>query len=159
MQIFIMRHGEASYHADSDPLRPLTDKGRQQTAEMALWLRKKIAEIDWVLVSPYVRAQQTLDVFKAEFPIPEPTTIETFSALIPGGDAMLIADYLMTLAQDGVSSVLLVSHLPLVGYLVSELCSGVYPPMFNPSAVACITVDPQTGRGTLDWQQAPDALA
>ncbi|AWH87861.1 phosphohistidine phosphatase SixA [Limnobaculum parvum] len=158
MQVFIMRHGEASYHADSDPARSLTERGRKETAQMALWLRQKIAEIDWVLVSPYVRAQQTLDVVKNEFPLSPSSTIETFSALTPGGDATLSADYLMTLAQDGVGSVLVVSHLPLVGYLVSELCGGIYPPMFGTSAVAAITLDAETGNGSIDWQQAPSSL-
>lgn len=155
MQVLIMRHGEASYHADSDPQRNLTERGRQQTTEMAVWLRSQVAKIDWVLVSPYIRAQQTLDVVKAEFPLAATSTIETFSALTPNGDSMLSADYLMTLAQDGVESVLIVSHLPLVGYLVSELCAGVYPPMFSTSAVACVTLDAETGRGTLDWMQTP----
>ncbi|QBH96999.1 phosphohistidine phosphatase SixA [Limnobaculum zhutongyuii] len=159
MQVFIMRHGEASYHADSDPARNLTERGCKETAQMTRWLRQKIAEIDWVLVSPYVRAQQTLDVVKHEFPLSSSSTIETFSALTPGGDAMLSADYLMTLAQDGVNSVLVVSHLPLVGYLVSELCGGIYPPMFSTSAVAAITLDAETGRGSLDWQQTPGSLS
>ncbi|MDR0807318.1 MAG: phosphohistidine phosphatase SixA [Enterobacteriaceae bacterium] len=153
MQIFIMRHGEASYHADSDPQRTLTERGRQQSAEMAHWLRDKISAIDLVLISPYIRAQQTFDVVKTEFPLPESVTVETYSALTPNGDAMLVADYLLTLAQDGVESVLVVSHLPLVGYLVSELCAGVYPPMFATSSIANITLDPETERGTLNWLQ------
>ncbi len=43
------------------------------------------------------------------------------------------------LANEGVKTALVVSHLPLVGYLVSELCPGETPPMFTTSAIAAGT--------------------
>lgn len=153
MQVLIMRHGEASFHAESDAARNLTDRGREQTAKMAVWLRTKIAHFDRVLVSPYIRAQQTLDVFKAEFPLPAASDIDVLSELTPGGDPQQTIEYLMALAEDGVDSVLIVSHLPLVGYLVADLCPGVYPPMFSTSAVACVSMDTGEGGGKLEWQQ------
>ncbi|WP_159567129.1 phosphohistidine phosphatase SixA [Budvicia diplopodorum] len=157
MKVLIMRHGEASFHAESDADRNLTERGRVQTAQMAVWLRNKISHIDRILVSPYIRAQQTLNVIKHEFPLSESSEIAVLSELTPGGDSALTIDYLMALAQEGIDSVLIVSHLPLVGYLVADLCPGVYPPMFSTSAVACVVIDAQ-GIGTLEWQQTASSV-
>jgi len=49
-----------------------------------------------------------------------------------------------------------ISHLPLVGYLVAELCTAQVPPMFVTSAMAAVELDDSTG--TLLWQQAPHLL-
>jgi phosphohistidine phosphatase len=50
--------------------------------------------------------------------------------------------------------VLVISHLPLVGYLVSELCPGETPPMFTTSAIASVTLD-ESGKGVYNWQMSP----
>lgn len=39
----------------------------------------------------------------------------------------MVSAYLQALANEGVATALVVSHLPLVGYLVSELCPGNAP--------------------------------
>lgn len=158
MQVLIMRHGEACPHAESDAARCLTERGRAQTAQMTIWLKNKISHIDRVLVSPYTRAQQTLDVIKYRFPLSEESEIDVLSELTPGGDSALAVDYLMALAKNGVESVLVVSHLPLVGYLVADLCPGVYPPMFNTSAIASVEIDAEKGAGSLEWQQTASSL-
>ncbi|GKX57001.1 phosphohistidine phosphatase [Leminorella grimontii] len=155
MRVFIMRHGEASFHADSDPARRLTERGVEQTADMTRRLREQSDGIEFVLVSPYVRAQQTLEVVRREFPLPSAVCIETFPALIPGGSPAPCADYLTVLAQQGIGSVLIVSHLPLVSYLVSELSQGSASLMFPTSAVACVELDAQTARGRFEWMMAP----
>lgn len=158
MQVLIMRHGEASPHAESDAARHLTERGREQTAQMAAWLSNKSCPIDRILVSPYIRAQQTLDVIKHNFPLLESTKIDVLRELTPDGDSHQVVDYLMALGIDGVDSVLVVSHLPLVGYLVADLCPGVHPPMFNTSAVACVLTDAQKRSGSLEWQQTVSTI-
>ncbi len=45
-------------------------------------------------------------------------------------------------------------HLPLVGYLVSELCPGETPPMFTTSAIACVTLDAD-GKGEFPLAKSP----
>ena len=52
--------------------------------------------------------------------------------LTPYGNATLAADYLSVLQEQGIESVLLVSHLPLVGsivwsFMASEIQSVFYP--------------------------------
>ena len=50
------------------------------------------------------------------------------------------------------ASVLVISHLPLVGYLVAELCPGENARLcFTTSAIASVTLD-ESGNGTFNWQ-------
>jgi len=58
-----------------------------------------------------------------------------------------------------VKSALVISHLPLVGYLVSELRPQEAPPMFATSAIACVEFDPAQSEGKLLWQVSPRKLA
>ncbi|GKX47517.1 phosphohistidine phosphatase [Pectobacterium carotovorum subsp. carotovorum] len=113
-------------------------------------------DIERVLVSPYLRAQQTLEVVKKVLPLPEEA--DCLNELTPGGDAQLVSYYLQTLAREGVGAVLVVSHLPLVGYLVAELCQNETAPMFATSAIACVQVDAESGHGVLHWQVSPAQL-
>lgn len=147
MKIYIMRHGEAGYSASSDAARTLTTYGRQQSKQMAQWLKSQGVYFDFALVSPYIRAQQTLSAVGSVISMPK---AEVCNALTPGGSSSLVSDYLAVLAEQGITSALVVSHLPLVGYLVSELCPPVSPPMFATATVACVELSPN-GEGTLEW--------
>ncbi|WP_409158891.1 phosphohistidine phosphatase SixA [Pectobacterium sp. B2J-2] len=156
MQVLIMRHGDAVLDAASDAVRPLSDGGCDESRQMACWLNEQNIDIERVLVSPYLRAQQTLDVVKKVLPLPEEA--DCLNELAPGGDAQLVGYYLQTLAREGVGAVLVVSHLPLVGYLVAELCRNETAPMFATSAIACVAVEAEFGNGVLHWQVSPAQL-
>lgn len=153
MQVFIMRHGDAVLDAASDSVRPLTQNGYDESRLMANWLKGQVANIERVLVSPYLRAQQTLDVVRETFTSLEKA--ETLPELTPCGDVELVSCYLQALANEGVELVLVVSHLPLVGYLVSRLCPSESPPMFATSAIASVTLAPESDKGVFNWQMSP----
>lgn len=157
MQVFIMRHGDAALEAASDSVRPLTLCGCDESRQMASWLNGQALDIERVLVSPYLRAGQTLATVREALTLPEGQDV--LPELTPGGDPGLVACYLQTLANEGVKSVLVISHLPLVGYLVSELCPQEAPPMFATSAIACVNFDPANCEGKLEWQVSPSKLA
>lgn len=152
MQVFIMRHGDAALDAASDMVRPLTQTGCDESIIMANWLQRQTGVIERVLVSPYLRAEQTLDLVGKCLNLSAP--VEVLAELTPGGDIRQVSDYLHVLANDGVKSVLIISHLPLVGYLVSELCPEEAPPMFCTSAIASITLEVD-GHGVYDGQMSP----
>ncbi|MBC8946290.1 MULTISPECIES: phosphohistidine phosphatase SixA [Xenorhabdus] len=156
MFVFIMRHGDAAFDSISDAMRELTPRGCQESQKMALWLAQQLPDIDCVLVSPYIRAGQTLKVVRESLTLPD--SEEVLEELTPSGDAALVASYLQVLAIQGKKAVLLVSHLPLVGYLVSELCPVQTPPMFTTSGIACVEWDHQTAKGCLLWQTSPAHL-
>lgn len=152
MKIVVMRHGDAVSGADNDASRALTELGLTQSRAMACWLALQLNKFDKVLVSPYLRAQQT---WQGISELLSADRIEACDDLVPGGDAERVLDYLLALESE-CHSVLLVSHLPLVGHLVAELCPGVMPPMFVTSAMVAIEL--QAGQGHLLWQQAPHLL-
>lgn len=157
MQVFIMRHGDAALEAASDSVRPLTLCGCDESRQMASWLSDQALDIERVLVSPYLRAEQTLATVREALKLPE--SVDVLPELTPGGDSASVACYLQALAQQGIKSVLVISHLPLVGYLVSELCPQEAPPMFATSAIACINIDADGTKGKLEWQVSPSKLA
>ncbi|MDX7990132.1 phosphohistidine phosphatase SixA [Xenorhabdus littoralis] len=157
MYIFIMRHGDAAVDSISDATRELTPRGWQESQKMAHWLSQQSPDIDCVLVSPYIRAEQTLKVVRENLTLSD--SEQVLNELMPSGDVALVASYLQVLATQGHKAVLVVSHLPLVGYLVSELVSGQIPPMFATSSIACVELDHKTEKGRLLWQTSPAQLA
>ncbi len=77
---------------------------------------------------------------------------------IPGGVIPdHIAHYLRALGKWGYHNILVISHLPLVGYVVAELCPTVSAPMFSTSTIACVDFDLSTGWEML-WQSLPANL-
>ncbi len=151
-KFFIMRHGDAALDAASDSVRPLTTNGCDESRLMANWLKGQKVEIERVLVSPFLRAEQTLEEVGDCLNLP--SSAEVLPELTPCGDVGLVSAYLQALTNEGVASVLVISHLPLVGYLVAELCPGETPPMFTTSAIASVTLD-ESGNGTFNWQMSP----
>ncbi|MBS1207585.1 MAG: phosphohistidine phosphatase [Proteobacteria bacterium] len=152
MQVFIMRHGDAALDAASDSVRPLTPCGCDESRQMATWLKGQKVDIERVLISPFLRAEQTLEKVGECMNLPD--NVDVLPELTPCGDIGLVSAYLQALANEGTASVLVISHLPLVGYLVSELCPGEAPPMFTTSAIACVTLG-EDGKGVFDWQMSP----
>jgi phosphohistidine phosphatase len=147
MKVCIMRHGEAGFSASSDASRILTDFGIKQASRAGLWLNQQNLNFDLGLVSPYLRAQQTFSELALHCRVSQ---VETDHFLVPGGSPSHIVDLLMTLPHRGINNVIIVSHLPLVGYLVNELCPDVSPPMFPTAAIACVELLPNTV-GKLEW--------
>ncbi|MGR5365427.1 phosphohistidine phosphatase SixA [Photobacterium damselae] len=156
MRIYIMRHGEAENFAPSDAERPLTQRGRSQSVQVATQLHERLNQqpIDWVWVSPYLRAQQTWQTLADV--LSEPKQISTVADITPYGEAEEVAAYLKAAIDvERPESVLLVSHLPLVGYLTAELDPSIQPPMFRTSAIAALEYNPETGRAEFLWQDVP----
>ncbi|MEQ4733809.1 MULTISPECIES: phosphohistidine phosphatase SixA [Providencia] len=156
MQVYIMRHGDAAIQAPSDAERPLTQKGKDDSVLMAQWLQNQGIKIDSVLVSPYLRAEQTRQVVSQYLDLPAKS--EILGQLTPGGNAAFVADHIRDLAVLGANAILVVSHLPLVGYLVSELCPHKEPPMFTTSTVACVDIDVAHQKSHFEWMLSPSQL-
>jgi phosphohistidine phosphatase len=133
MQLFLMRHGESGFDAPSDRERTLTHHGRYQTGQMANLLSSKISQLDLVLISPYLRAQQTWQVLSKHLPKPRKSVV--LDDITPSGDPKTAADVILAYAEQyKADNVLVVTHMPIVGFLVSELVAGIEPPIFATSA-------------------------
>ncbi|ROM46048.1 phosphohistidine phosphatase SixA [Pseudomonas poae] len=115
MKLWILRHGEAEGFARTDAERNLTEHGRAEVLRSAAHLIGQ--PLGAIIASPYVRAQQTaLLVREALGFTPD---IRTVPWLTPEGNPLQVLEKL-----DTEDNVLLVSHQPLVGCLISFLQHG-----------------------------------
>ncbi|WP_261857904.1 phosphohistidine phosphatase SixA [Photobacterium sanguinicancri] len=155
MRIFIMRHGEAQNFAPSDAERPLTPRGESQSRQMAEHLADQLdGQLDMVWVSPYLRAQQTWQTMVDC--LPSAAKVMTVDDITPYGEAEQVAAYIKAvIGVERPDTLLVVSHLPLVGYLTAELVVGIQPPMFQTSAIASVEYNPDTDVATFLEQAIP----
>lgn len=156
MQLFLMRHGDAGYNAHSDRERVLTDTGRHQTELMSNWLARRVTDIDLVLVSPYLRAQQTWQEVSKHFP--EPRHWQVLDNLTPSADPQRAVETVLAYGElYKADNVLVIAHMPLLGYMVSELVPGIEPPLFATSGITLI--DKHGERASLSWQNTPHTVS
>ncbi|MGL5359910.1 MAG: phosphohistidine phosphatase SixA, partial [Shewanella sp.] len=133
----------------------LTDLGRQHTALMSNWLARTVRDFDLVLVSPYLRAQQTWQEVSLHFP--EPRHWMVLDDLVPTADPAQVALALLAYGESyNANNVLIISHMPLLGFLVSELVPGVEPPLFATSGITLIEKD--QNHASIRWQHAPHSI-
>lgn len=165
MRIWIMRHGEAGFNSAIDSQRSLTDKGKNMAYQQGKWLANRLIlqgkELNKIIVSPYLRAQQTLEMllkgieavsYEENF-----TTlnerVELWEGIMPDGSVENVMNYLDFLQQNGVENVLMISHLPLVYDLVQSLTQAQQSVHFYPAVIAEIN---RIGNvGALKWTEFP----
>ncbi len=113
----LLRHGEAEAMAPSDALRRLTLHGEQQVREAAESLRA--LGLTRMLVSPYVRAQQTAALVQQVLAFTGP--LQTVSWLTPDSSPQQALAELDAFEGE---NLLLVTHQPFVGALGGLLVHG-----------------------------------
>ncbi|WP_286233159.1 phosphohistidine phosphatase SixA [Thalassotalea sediminis] len=154
MKLYVMRHGQASTRATSDAERELTEKGHLEAQCMAKWLNKNGVVIDQVFVSPFVRAQQTANTLVAALNHSAP--LKTIDSITPAGDAVDVHDYIDGICEaEKLENVLIVSHMPLVSYLVEELTFDRNAPLFATASIAEINYDKLKMKGDLVKHVSP----
>lgn len=145
MKIFVMRHGEAEMMAQSDKQRRLTERGEKQSREQGFWLKSVVPQLDKILVSPYSRALETFIQINAIYDDALSDKQEIWDAITPYGNPEIVSDYLAVLSDQGAHNVLIVSHLPLVGEIIAELC-GKNPIGFYPATIVEVDWDTEQGK-------------
>lgn len=165
MQIYIMRHGEAQdffgQGCVEDSERALSTHGESEVLDMAQWFKKMDIRPKQVFVSPYVRASQTCKLVTSAME----AEIKTLDFITPLDDAKPVHDYIdgwineqcachgnVTNDED---SILIISHMPLVCYLVAELTQSDNAPIFATAGVAHIDYDCDKMQGTLLTMTSP----
>lgn len=119
MKLFFLRHGQAEHHHNDD-MRELTEHGCKDVKHVAKARRDALAEVQQVLVSPIVRAQQTADIACDIAHIKAPrNTVDWLIHETPLREALAA---LASLERN----TLLVGHQPLASKLVESLC-GLHP--------------------------------
>ncbi|MGJ8691874.1 MAG: phosphohistidine phosphatase SixA [Thalassotalea sp.] len=144
MQLYIMRHGEAHHQGLSDSERELTTFGISEVVDIAKIMSEEI--FDLIIVSPFVRAQQTADILVETLKLT--SQVQQCDLITPVGSASQVHDYIDgLLASNPYQKILLVSHMPLVSFLLAELTIGGHMPIFQTSGVAKIDYDPAVMKG------------
>ena len=116
MTLWLLRHGEAEARARSDAERPLTERGRKEVRRSAERLRGR--PLQYILASPYLRAQQTAEIVREVLGLALPLT--TVDWATPDDSPREVANRLDSYS----GNCLLVSHNPLLGQLAGFLQHG-----------------------------------
>lgn len=157
MKLFILRHGQAEPALTTDAARRLTEQGREETRKLLMALLPLITmpsgikQVPLIWASPLVRAQQTAQIAQACFAtLGDRQDVQTTHYLEPETHLDAVLNWVDSLQQE---SVFLVSHQPLVGQLVNQLC-GVAASHYamGTSSLAAIETDViARGMGKMLW--------
>ena len=124
LKLFILRHGHAEEPArNSDTKdfdRKLTEEGIEKITRVGSFFNNLDEKIDLILISPYVRAKETAEVFLNCLEIKPPT--ETVDFLACGSSSVEIARGLSKYINN--ESILLIGHCPDLEVLLCKLISA-----------------------------------
>lgn len=157
MKLYILRHGHASPTGVSDDSRELTDQGRSECDILGQWMKKQSISVDEIWSSPFTRANHTAEIIKTH--IGSDVTIHHHSRLIPSTHP---EELLKDLQNFNKNSLLIVSHMPLVGRFTHALMSGHEdePIFFETCGLASLEVaELRYQAAYLEWLVNPGILA
>jgi len=117
MRIAIVRHGEASFGADSDENRALTDSGREEILSTSKQLKDWVSEKTVIVHSPFLRTVQTAEILSSTLSLP--TVSE--SVLKAGTHFRHIIEWLQ---ETDLRDIVLVCHNPMVTEITNSLVYG-----------------------------------
>lgn len=150
MHVIIMRHGDAIPVHVEDSLRELSPFGHKQAQAAGQWLHQRYLSegIEMCLVSPYVRAKETLAGVTSKVKINHQVVS---SDITPDGSVWLTHDYIDVLIADNKINhcLLIISHMPFVSYLVDELTGSEQSMFFDTSSIVTIDYCQKKSRGSV----------
>lgn len=164
MKLLIMRHGEASLLVEhmqaGDAQRPLTKQGYKEVISMAKWAVDNNIKISRIFVSPYRRAQQTSSTFISTYSQENHSEVidfyETLDFITPLDNVKDIRNFIDGHFIDDISeTVVIISHMPLVGNLVAELTQQS-PVDFATAGICEIEYDVNSMQGQLVRMISPN---
>ena len=155
--LLLVRHAiaEDAQHYLQDAERPLTERGRRKMHKLVLRLRERLPNIDVLVSSPLLRAQQTAGIIAAAYNDPPVRECVALDYRYPA------AAVLRWLEQNQIQGTLvLVGHQPQLGAL-SGLLLGAEPLPFRKGAMAMFKFETEIalGVGSLQWQIIPGSGA
>ena len=138
MYLYLLRHADAEEIRTSDAERALTAKGFEQAEAVGRFCRRSAVRPDYILTSPFRRAQQTADAVAAA--LDTPGVVEKF--LASGMDTSTALQGLRTYL--GCQSVLIVGHQPDLGELIALLLGLDSQLSFSVPKASLIALDVRT---------------
>ncbi|RUO79534.1 phosphohistidine phosphatase SixA [Pseudidiomarina taiwanensis] len=149
LSLYIMRHGDAqpARLGQDDAERCLSPLGHTEIAQVVEQLATELSHFDVLIHSPYQRARETAQAVLAK--IPATDVIESHECT-PAGDASQFGDGLLALLElkyPAAERILIVSHMPLVSYLVEHFSLDQQCPLFATAAVVRVDIEQRQSRG------------
>ena len=115
MRLILVRHGEADPNRSGvDSQRRLTEKGHAQAKQTAQFIYENYKP-DLFVVSPYIRAQETLSHIQTLFP-EVPTQV--YQDITPDDPAAPAVQWLSNLTEE---TIVVVCHMNIVAYIAALL--------------------------------------
>lgn len=160
MRIYLLRHaiavdrGSAAY-VDDD--RPLTEEGKEKMSKAAKGLASLITDIDVILTSPLIRAQDTARI--AARALRAEQKVQICNELSAGSSVKNLMSLMSTFR--GLNNIMLVGHEPDLGFVASLLLGSENSIIeFKKGSLCCIEVStlPPRSKGTLIWHLQPKHL-
>jgi phosphohistidine phosphatase len=154
MKLYLIQHGDA-VPKDIDPDRPLSDKGRQDVGNAALFLKTSQYPVKKILHSGKTRALQTAQIF-SDILTPD-HTVERIDGIAPNDPVENFAQRLPYFSD----LTMVVGHLPFMGKLTSLLLTGNEDTeivTFQPGSVVCLERNSNT-HWSLNWMIRPELFA
>ncbi|MDO3386460.1 phosphohistidine phosphatase SixA [Gilvimarinus sp. SDUM040013] len=151
MHLFILRHGRAEPYRGDDASRELVASGRKDVHSIVQRQKSYLNDVA-IWSSPYVRALQTAEI--AAHCLGLPTSPDCITAnLTPDASVQKL---LREIYQSELTSLLIVSHQPLVGDLLQALCTQAQPSPMKTASMAGLTLEIAAADfGQLDWLVHP----
>lgn len=153
MKLYLVQHADA-LSKETDPKRPLSQKGLKDAQKMAAFLLEAELTVDEVVHSGKSRAEQTADVLsKAVWP--GNAAIE-----LPGLGPNDSTDHLMHSAETAGGDLMAVGHLPFMAKMAARCLTGFEDGVlidFEPGAVVCL--ERQEEGWALSWMQRPSMVS
>ena len=154
MKVYLVRHGDA-VSSDVDHQRPLSEQGRANIRKIASFIKPLVICVEHIWHSGKLRAAQTAEILAGAVAAEKGCCSR--EGLGPNDDVTAIAEELEAYDTD----LMIVGHLPFVGYLSSLLVAGKETAdvaAFDAGAVVCLNRrDP--GRWQIEWLMTPRLLA
>lgn len=117
MQIILIRHGQAESLKTTDAARALTSEGEFQAQQTAAWLVNHDYQLDALIVSPYIRAQQTAYHIAQAFDLP----MTICDKITPEDEPKQAFEWLDDLSLPDSAIIAVVCHMPIVAGLAALL--------------------------------------
>ena len=149
MEVYLVQHGESKSEAE-DPMRPLTDRGREEVDAVARYVATLGIAVAQVFHSSKLRAKQAAEVFAQHLVVPK--GIAEREGLGPLDDPVKAGH----LVEQAKGSLMIVGHLSHLSRLASLLVLGEVEKevvRFRMWAVVCLARS--GGSWSIDWTLIP----
>ena len=148
--LYLLRHGDA-VPDQQNLLRPLSDQGKEEVRSTATQAKTYGINFDKVLHSTKVRAKQTAQIFCETLGVDVPH--EESPAILP----MAEPENMLQLCNETTDGLLIVTHLPFVNRLASQLTAGsenLEQFIFHTASLLCLEKRPANAlvETPKDWQ-------